>query len=44
VVQEGDVTHAAGHVAIGVADGIELSAQQVRVIREGARQRIVIEK
>ncbi len=44
VAQDGNVTQATGHVVIGLANGIELRAREVRVTREGDRQRIVIEK
>jgi hypothetical protein len=44
VSQEGGLTRATGHVVIGLADGIELRAAQVRITTEGGRRRIVIEK
>jgi hypothetical protein len=44
LVHDGAVTRATGHVVIGLADGIELHAQQVRITREGGQQRIVIER
>jgi hypothetical protein len=44
VSQEGGETRATGHVVIGLANGIELRAGQVRITTEGGRRRIVIEK
>jgi hypothetical protein len=44
VSQDGSVTRATGQVVIRLGDGIELTAQQVRIVSEGGKQRIVIEK
>jgi hypothetical protein len=44
VEQGGKGMEATGHVVLGLPDGIELRAQQVRVTTNGGRQRIVIEK
>jgi hypothetical protein len=44
VEQDARTTRATGHVVIGLPDGIELRAKQVRVTREGGQQRIAIEK
>jgi hypothetical protein len=41
---DGAVTRATGRVVIGLPNGIELRAQQVRVTTEGGKRRIVIEK
>jgi hypothetical protein len=44
VETEGSVVRATGHVVIGLPNGIELRADQVRVTTEGGKKRIVIEK
>jgi hypothetical protein len=44
VSQEGGLTRATGHVVIGLANGIELRAAQVRITTAGGSRRIVIEK
>jgi hypothetical protein len=44
LVHEGDAMEATGHVVLGLANGIELHAQQVRVTPKDGQQQIVIEK
>jgi hypothetical protein len=44
VTQEGAMSRATGHVVLGLGNGIELRAQQVRITTVGGQRRIIIEK